>query len=230
MSGADPNANGQEERRQSLYEKMDPEPSGDQVGGRKRIRAPENADAERARLDKKAEAEKRRRERMREANRPAPEVAAQQAEKPPAVQIAQSKELTKEQQDTRTLILGMLSNGWHEGTRRLIGVALVGPDPKAPKADLAAWSELVAARPDVGMAAGAYKQWIAAVDAVALKRGWYKEMPAEWMLLASTIGLAVTVGIVAWNNIQIAKAQKAAPQQATEEKPSEAVEPAPATE
>jgi hypothetical protein len=138
------------------------------------------------------------------ATKTAPEVQAEKGGQTPAEQVVRTlSDLTEDQRRSREFTLGLLSHAWNQGTARLLGVALARP---ADKAGADHFDEIVAARPDVGGAAAAFSQWLTAFDAVAIKRDWYKEMPAEWLLAAATVGLLATLGVVVFNNV---KAQKA---------------------
>jgi hypothetical protein len=141
------------------------------------------------------------------ATKTAPEVQAEKGGQTPAEQVVRTlSDLTEDQRRSREFTLGLLSHAWNQGTARLLGVALARP---ADKAGADHFDEIVAARPDVGGAAAAFSQWLTAFDAVAIKRDWYKEMPAEWMLAAATVGLMATVGVVVFNNVKMQRAGQA---------------------
>lgn len=162
---------------------------------------------------------KKRRHRERKASaaatpaRPAPAVTADAATQTTAQVVLTLNDLTAEQKRTREVMLGYLSFGWAQGTAKLLGFLLARPsDP----ASAAAFDELVRARPDVGMAAMQWDSWVVSFDLVAIKHGWYREMPAEWALAISSLALAGCVfGVwLASRKADAARQEKAAQEQA----------------
>lgn len=145
--------------------------------------------------------------------RPAPAVAADAATQSTAQVVLTLNDLSPEQKRAREIMLGYLSFGWAQGTAKLLGFPLARPsDPVSA----AAFDELVKARPDVGMTAMQWDAWLVAFDLVAIKHGWYKEMPAEWALVVSTLALAGCVVGVWFTNrkAEAARREEAAQEQA----------------
>lgn len=197
-----------------LYEQHDPDPPApvpaDEAApaeepkkrGRPRTRTPEEA------ADAKREADRKRRAKTKGAPATAPDVAAAGADKSPAETVALTMaDLTEEQRKSREVALSFLGHGWSDLTKRLLGVALAVPDGAAARREFDA---LVAVRPDIGAAAGAWEGWVTAFDALAVKRGWYRAISAEAAFVLATIGLAGTVGAVYLGNVRADKAARAA--------------------
>lgn len=145
--------------------------------------------------------------------RPAPAVAADAATQSTAQVVLTLNDLSPEQKRAREIMLGYLSFGWAQGTAKLLGFPLARPsDP----ASAAAFDELVKTRPDVGLTAAQWESWLVAFDLVAIKHGWYREMPAEWALVVSTLALAGCVVGVWFTNrkAEAARREEAAQEQA----------------
>ncbi len=217
----------------SVYEQHDPDPppqaepeeaATTETTRRKPGRPPSGKSPDEKR------AEKREKDRARRAKGPpqtAPEVSAAAQDKSPAQQVALTMaDLTEEQRKARTMMLGFLAHGWSEGTRRFLGVALAVPESGEARK---AFDQVVARRPDIGAAAGAFDAWLTAFDAVAVKRGWYREVPAEYALIVSSVVLAASVaGVYLMNRaetranaaeVAARASQRQAPTPAPEEKP-----------
>lgn len=199
-----------------LYEQHDPDPPAPvdaettpqeepKKRGRPRTRTPEEA------AEAKREADRKRR-KAKVPPTPAPEVAASGAEKSPGETVALTMaDMTEEQRKSREVALSFLGHGWSDLTKRLLGVALVMPEGAAARREFDA---LIAVRPDIGAAAGAWEGWVTAFDALAVKRGWYRAISAEAAFVLATVGLAGTVGAVYLGNVRAEKAAQAAQAQA----------------
>lgn len=203
------------EDQMGLYEQHDPDPPAPvdaettpqepqeepKKRGRPRTRTPEEA------VEAKREADRKRR-KAKGPPTPAPEVAASGAERSPGEAVALTMaDLTEEQRKSREVALSFLGHGWSDLTKRLLGVALVVPEGASARKEFDA---LIAVRPDIGAAAGAWEGWVTAFDALAVKRGWYRAISAEAAFILATIGLAGTVGAVYMGNVRAERAQKAA--------------------
>lgn len=175
----------------------------------KRGRKPATTPPPTAEAARKREA--RRRAKADAPARPAPTVAADAATQTPAQVTLTLNDLSPEQKRAREIMLGYLSFGWAQGTAKLLGFPLARPsDPVSAQA----FDELVRTRPDVGLTAQQWDAWLVAFDLVAIKHGWYREMPAEWALVVSTLALAGCVVGVWFTN---RKADAARQEQAAQE-------------
>lgn len=207
-----------------LYQQHDPDPPPPQETEAATDPAPELSTERRrggrAKVDNPSpETLKKRRHRERKAAaaatpaRPAPAVTADAATQTTAQVALTLNDLTAEQKRAREVMLGYLSFGWAQGTAKLLGFPLARPsDP----ASAAAFDELVKTRPDVGMAAMQWDSWIVSFDLVAIKHGWYREIPAEWALVISSLSLGGCVFAV-WlssRKADQARQEKAAQEQA----------------
>ena len=196
----------------TIYEVQDPDPppptEPDEAATAELKRKPGRPPSGKTPDEKRAEKrEKDRARRAKVAPPTAPEVSAAAQDKTPAQQVALTMaDLTEEQRKARTMVLGFLAHGWSEGTRRFLGVALAVPENGQARKD---FDELAARRPDVAAAAGAFDAWLTAFDAVAVKRGWYREVPAEYALIVSSVVLAASVAGVYLVNRAQAKADDA---------------------
>lgn len=219
---------------ESLYDKHDPEPPPPaQPAGapelsterRRGGRPPAQGPAPTPRAAAERERRARKKAENQEATKPAPQVSQEQTARPVAEQVVYTlTDLSAEQRRAREMMLGMLAFGWGSATSKVLGFPLARPAGEAG----AAFDELVKTRPDVGAAAAAWEQWVTAFDIVAIKRGWYQELPAEWALAVSSVALLATVGMVWLGNRRAeadARTAAAAERAAVEPVAPEPVEP-----
>lgn len=185
-----------------IYQQHDPDPPQPVVEAEAPAekRPPGRPPAQGPAPSKKAEQERLRRAKKKAAAAaaPAPSVAAAGVDVPVAEQVARTfADLTEEQRKTREVMLGTAGFVYGHVTSKVLGFPLCRPaDPNLTNG----WNELCQARPDVAVAGAQWEAFVVALDAVAIKRGWYKEVPAEAALAMAGVGLAVTVGMVYMNN------------------------------
>lgn len=208
---------------ENLYDKHDPEPppppppaGAPELSTERRRggRPPAQGPAPTPRAAAERERRARKKAENQEATKPAPQVSQEQTARPVAEQVVYTlTDLSAEQRRAREMMLGMLAFGWGSATSKVLGFPLARPAGEAG----AAFDELVKQRPDVGAAAAAWEQWVTAFDIVAIKRGWYQELPAEWALAVSSVALLATVGMV-WLENRKSDAQRQAEKAAERQK------------
>jgi hypothetical protein len=215
---------------QDLYEQHDPDPPLPPAEPEQAAEKPEKVDRRRrSGPAPSAAAERQRRKRDRDKAaaappRPAPTVAADAADKTAGQVALTLNDLSPEQKRAREVMLGYMTLGWTQATAKLLGMPLARP---ADPAGAAAFDQLAATRPDVAMSAMQWDAWLTSFDVVAIKRGWYAELPAEWALVVSSLALAgCVVGVWFTNRAQAAREQQRAAQeqQAQEEQAQPATE------